>query len=86
MKNIFKTIEKKVKDFFDVKKYKKQKNTFENKYLARNEQYIELLETIPMLVKKLESYEAQIKEQKKDIKEYKRIIEEDMIPKKKKRG
>lgn len=82
MKNIL----SKFKDFFDVRKYKRQRNTWENKYNSRNEEYVELLETIPMLVRKLESYENQIKEQKKDIKEYKRIIEEDMIPKKKKRG
>lgn len=76
----------KIKDFFDVIKYKKQRNKAINNYNARNEEYIELLETIPMLVKKLENYENQIKEQKKDIKELKRVIEEEMTPKKKKKG
>lgn len=72
----------KIKDFFNVIKYKKQRNSAINKYNARNEDYIELLETIPMLVKKIENYEGQIRELKQERKELKRIIEEEMIPKK----
>ena len=79
MKNIL----NKFKDFFDVKKYKRQRNTAINKYNARNEEYIEILETIPMLEKKINNYEIQIKDYKKEIKELKRIIEEEMMPKKK---
>lgn len=78
-------IKKVLKDLVDVKKYKKQKNTFENKYNSRNEEYIELLETIPMLCKKLDNYETQIKDLKAERKELKRIIEEDMTPKKRKK-
>lgn len=82
MKKLF----KKIKDLFDVRKYKRQRNTLENKYNALNEKYVQTLELIPTLVVKIENYENQIKSQKKDIKEFKRIIEEDMIPKKKKKS
>lgn len=76
MKNIINKISKKIKDFFDVAKYKKQRNTAVTKYNARNEQYIEILETIPILVKKLDNYEEQIKKLKEERKELKIEIEE----------
>ena len=79
---MIKKIKKFFKDFIDVKKYKKQKNTFENKYNSRNEEYIELLETIPMLCKKIDNYEIQIKELKAERKELKKIIEETNFKKK----
>ncbi len=82
--NILKKINSKVKDFFDVRKYKKQRNTYENKYNARNEQYIELLESDRSMLNKNIQLEAQIRDLKKEIKELKRTIEEDMVPKKKK--
>ena len=80
MKKIF----KKIKDFFNVVKYKRQRNTFENKYNARNDDYVTLLEDYHKLsIKELEE-RNQIKDYKKENKELKRIINEDMVPKKKK--
>lgn len=76
MKNIIKKASRKIKDLFDVRKYKKQRNTFENKYLARNEQYIELLEADRSMLNKNIQLEAQIRDLKKEIKELKRKIEE----------
>lgn len=73
----------KIKDFFDVVKYKRQRNTFENKYNSRNADYIKVLEDYHESSLKCTNYENQIKDQKKEIKELKRIIEEDMVPKKK---
>lgn len=73
----------KIKDLFNAAKYKRQRNTWENNYNTLNRKYVDLLELIPELIKKQTNYENQIKEQKKEIKELKRIIEEDMIPKKK---
>lgn len=81
---IIEKIGKKIKDFFDVRKYKRQRNTFENKYLARNEQYIELLESDRRMLNENVSLKEQVRELKKEIKELKRIIEEEMTPKKKK--
>lgn len=78
-----KKLKNKIKDFFDVVKYKKQRNSFENKYNSRNADYIKVLEDYHELSIRCTNYENQIKEQKKEIKEYKRTIEEDMIPKKK---
>jgi predicted nucleic acid-binding Zn-ribbon protein len=76
-------IRNKIKDLFDVIKYKRQKNTFENKYNSRNAEYIKVLEDYHELSIKCTNYENQIKDFKKDIKELKRTIEEDMTPKKK---
>ncbi len=82
MKKIF----KKIKDFFNVVKYKRQRNTFENKYNARNDDYVTLLEDYHKLsIKELEE-RNQIKDYKKENKELKRIINEDMVPKKKKKS
>ena len=77
---------KKIKDLFDAAKYKRQRNTIENSYNTLNRKYVEVLELLPELIKKETNYENQIKEQKKEIKELKRIIEEDMVPKRKKKG
>ena len=80
MKKIF----KKIKDFFNVIKYKRQRNTFENKYNARNDDYVKILEDYHELSLKETELRNQIKEYKKENKELKRIINEDMVPKKKK--
>ena len=72
MRNITKKISRKIKDFFDVKKYKKEKNTFENKYLARNEQYIELLESDRSMLNENISLKEQVRELKKELKELKK--------------
>lgn len=82
MKKIF----KKIKDFFNVVKYKRQRNTFENKYNARNDDYVTILEDYHELSLKEADLRNQIKDYKKEIKELKRIINEDMIPKKKKKS
>ncbi len=74
MKNIIKKASRKIKDLFDVRKYKKQRNTFENKYLARNEQYIELLEADRSMLNKNIQLEAQIRDLKKEIKELKKEV------------
>lgn len=76
MKNIFKKIIRGIKDLFDVRKYKKQRNTFENKYLARNEQYIELLEADRSMLNENVSLKEQIRELKKEIKELKKEVNE----------
>ena len=73
---IFKKIKEKISDFFNVKKYKRQRNTFENKYLARNEQYIDLLEADRSMLNENVQLKEQIRELKKEIKELKRKIEE----------
>ena len=75
---------KKIKDFFNVIKYKRQRNTFENKYNARNDDYVKILEDYHELSLKEAELRNQIKDYKKENKELKRIINEDMIPKKKK--
>lgn len=66
----------KIKDFFDVAKYKRQRNTYENKYNARNEQYIELLESDRSMLNENINQKEQIKELKKEIKELKIELEE----------
>lgn len=82
MKKIF----KKIKDFFNVVKYKRQRNTFENKYNARNDDYVKILEDYHELSLKETELRNQVKDYKKEIKELKRIINEDMVPKKKKKS
>lgn len=82
MKKLF----KKIKDFFNVIKYKRQRNTFENKYNARNDDYVKILEDYHELSLKEAELRNQIKDYKKENKELKRIINEDMIPKKKKKS
>ena len=81
-----KKIKNKILDFFDVIKYKRQRNTAMNKYNARNDDYISSLETIQILVIQNMEYQKQIEKLKSERKELKRIIEEDMTPKKKKRS
>lgn len=66
----------KIKDYFDVKKYKRQRNSFENKYLARNEQYIELLEADRTMINENISLKEQIRELKKEIKDLKKEVME----------
>lgn len=73
---IFTKMKNKIKDFFDVRKYKRQRNTFENKYNARNEEYIELLQADRSMLNENVQLKEQIRELKKEIKELKRKIEE----------
>lgn len=65
----------KINDYFDVRKYKKKIKNLEVKL----ELYSNISETNNILKK-------QHRRDKKKIKELKRIIEEDMIPKKKKKS
>ena len=73
----------KIRDLFDVIKYKRQRNTALNKYYARNDDYITSLETIQTLVLQNVEFQKQIEKLKAEKKELKKTIEEDMIPKKK---
>lgn len=66
---------KKIKDLFDVAKYKRQRNTFENKYHAVNEKYIDLLEADRTMLNENVQLKEQIKELKKEIKELKKVYE-----------
>ena len=74
----------KIKDFFDVIKYKRRANTALNKYEARNSDYIDALETVQTLTKEILNYQKQIAKLKQEKKDLKRVMEEDMIPKKNK--
>ena len=58
---------KKIKDFFNVTKYKRQRNTFENKYNARNDDYVKILEDYHELSLK----ETELRNQIKDYKNFK---------------
>lgn len=72
----------KFKDLFDVIKYRKKANAAINMYHSVNEKYIDVLETNSAQSKKmLEDYKEKLK-MKEEIKELKRKIKEDMIPKK----
>ena len=74
----------KIKDFFDVIKYKRKANSAINKYNARNEEYIDSLKTVQRLTDEKNELQNQIISLKEDKKELKRIIAEEMTPKKKK--
>lgn len=78
LKNVF-------KDFIDVKKYRIKANTIENKYNARNKEYILALETTQTLVMQNLELQKQLDKIRQERKELKRIINEDMTPKKKKK-
>ena len=81
---IIEKIGNKIKDFYAVRKYKRQRNTFENKYNARNDEYVTVLEDYHKLSIKETELRNRLKDCKKEIKELKRIINEDMVPKNKK--
>ena len=66
----------KIKDFFDVRKYKKQRNTALNMYESRNSDYIVALETVQTLVNQNVEYQKQIEKLKQEKKELKKIVEE----------
>ena len=83
---IINKIKKYFKDFFDVIKYKRRSNAFENKYNSRNEEHVILLEDYHELSVRDMEKDKQIIKLKAEIKELKRIINEDMEPKKKKRS
>jgi seryl-tRNA synthetase len=74
----------KLKDFFDVRKYRIKMNTAINKYNSRNADYIKILEDYHELSIKIIELQNQVKELKEERKELKRIINEDMTPKKRK--
>jgi len=65
-----------IKDFFDVIKYKRQRNTALNKYEARNEDYIKSLETVQILVLQNVEFQKQIEKLKEEKKELKKLVEE----------
>ena len=73
----------KIKDLFDVAKYKRQRNSFENKYNSRNADYVKVLEDYHELSIKNIDLQNQVKDLKAESKELKRTLEEDMTPKKK---
>ena len=73
----------KIKDFFDVIKYKRRANTALNRYEARNSDYIDALETVQTLTKQILSNQAEIMKLKNERKELKRLLEE-KTPKKQK--
>ncbi len=73
----------KIKDFFDVIKYKRRANTALNRYEARNSDYIDALETVQTLTKQILSNQAEIMKLKSERKELKRLLEE-KTPKKQK--
>lgn len=82
---MFRKIKDKTKDFFNVIKYKRQRNTALNNLNSRNDDYITALETIQTLTIEILNYQKQINKLKEDKKELKRVITEDMTPKKKKK-
>ena len=83
---IIRAVTNTIKDFFNVIKYKRQRNTAINKYNSRNEEHVILLEDYHELSVRDMEKDKQIIKLKAEIKELKRIINEDMEPKKKKRG
>lgn len=76
-------MQNKIKDFFDVIKYKKQRNTALNRYEARNSDYITALETIQTLTKEILNYQKEITRFKNERKELKRLLEEKTTKKRK---
>ena len=69
-------LSEKIKDYFDTRKYKKQRNTALNMYEARNNDYIIALETVQTLVNQNVEYQKQIEKLKQERKELKKTIEE----------
>lgn len=80
MKKLF----RKFKDLMNVKKYKRKISSLEIKVQALSDEYIELLKADRSMLNDNVQLKETVREQKKEIKELKRIIEEDMIPRKKK--
>lgn len=73
----------KIKDFFDVIKYKRRANTALTMYESRNSDYIEALETVQTLTKQILNNRAEIIKLKNERKELKRLLEEKTSKKKK---
>lgn len=73
----------KAKDFFNVIKYKRQRNTALNMYHSRNDDYIKALETTQTLVLQNLELQKQLEKIKNERKELKRIIEEQPVKNKK---
>lgn len=80
---MIKKIGNKIRDFFDVQKYRKKANSAINKYHARNDDYVSALETVQILVLQNVEFQKQIEKLKQERKELKKVIEE--TPKKKAR-
>ena len=68
----------------NIKKYKRKISSLEIKLQALSDEQIELLKADRSMLNDNVQLKEQVREQKKEIKELKRIIEEDMIPRKKK--
>lgn len=66
----------KIKDFFDVIKYKKKANSALNSYHTRNNEYIISLETIQTLTIEILNYQKQITKLKEENKKLKKEKEE----------
>lgn len=73
------SLKKKINDFFNVKKYKKENNSLKIKYAALNEEQLELLKSDRSMLNENIDLKNQIKDLKKEIKDLKRIIEESKI-------
>ena len=67
----------KIRELFNVRKYKRRINTLENKCQALSDEQIELLKADRSMLNDNAQLKEQVREQKKEIKELKRIIEED---------
>lgn len=72
MKSIIKKTNKKIKDFFDVKKYKKKVNTLEVKVQALSDEQIELLKADRRMLNENINLKEHIRELKKELKELKK--------------
>ena len=77
-------LKEKINDYFDVRKYRKKANTKENEANTLRKDYISALETVQTLVLQNVEFQKQIEKLKQEKKELKRIMEEEMTPKKKK--
>lgn len=82
---LFKKIKSKLNDYFNVRKYRRLANTHENDANTVRKDYVVALETIQTLV--IQNIELQKENQKikNERKELKRVIAEDMVPRKRKK-
>lgn len=75
----------KIKDLFDAQKYRKKANTLENDLFVLRKDYILSLETIRTMAIQSTEKDKYVEKLKSERKELKRIIEEEMTPKKRKK-
>lgn len=75
----------KIKDWFDVIKYKRKYNTLENKYMTILEKYTKLLEDKVEVLDKKNNYITTINSLKDELKEYRnrfgKLEEDDLFDK-----